>query len=186
MIDLQITQRFGKIGLDINDARYKLNQQEPDLQVKQIKPDVYVRTSDANLEIDYSPRLESMGIGGVWFMIGDLSNKCETEYQQNLETTVQTGRQIGKIENNVSIGDVVFNAVAPPEYSVTLAPLAPIRISYLPAEVHSNAELGDVKYTADMGTVSIAEFTFPSVHAFLEQKPYLEIKAVGQSVDLRK
>lgn len=186
MIELQITQRFARIGLEINDARYELNKQKPDLQMEQIEPDVRIQTTKASLEIDYRPMLESMGFGGIWFMTRSLSAKCNAEFEQNLATTVQTGNRIGKIENDTSIGDAIFDAMAPPESDVTIASLAPIQISYNPAEVHPSAELGDIKYSANLGKVAIDNYVFPSVHAFLEQSPYIKIETVGQAIDLNK
>lgn len=186
MITLQFSQQFGRIGLDINDASYILNKQEPDVQISQAKPDLQVQTVASDLEIDYRPRQESMGVGGIWFTMRSQSADCEAAFEQNLVTSVQTGRLIGKIENKVAIGDAVFDALTPPEHEVTIAALAPIEISYTPAEIHTSVEADDIDYSVDLGKISVEDFVFPSVHAFLEQTPYLEIKAVGQAIDIKQ
>ncbi|NBJ15342.1 MAG: hypothetical protein FNP40_07170 [Dehalobacter sp. 4CP] len=186
MITLQINQQFARIGLNINDASYELNKKQPNLQIDQINPNVQVRTSQPNLEIDSSSMRESMGFGGIWFMHQSLKANADAEFQQDLETIVQMGRQIGEIENNVPIGQVVFQAMVPPENEVTIASLAPIEIQYTPAEVHSNLQQGDVHYSTDLGEVSIDGFKYPFVRSFIEQQAYLEIKAVGQAIDIKQ
>ncbi|MCM1565421.1 MAG: DUF6470 family protein [Dehalobacter sp.] len=186
MITLQINQQFARIGLNIKDASYELNKKQPNLQIDQIHPNVQVQTSQPNLEIDSSLMRESMGFGNIWFIIQNLKANADAEFQQDLETIVQTGRRIGEIENDVPIGQVVFETMAPPESEVTIAALAPIEIQYTSAEVHSSLQQGDVQYSADLGKVSIDGFTYPSVRSYIEQQAYLEIKAIGQAIDIKQ
>lgn len=186
MITLQISQGFGQIGLEIKDAQYVLAQKRPDLHLERTAPDLNVAAEKPVLDIDYTQRLASMELGGIIFMARNLTSKLKAEFATNLEKTVQTGKRIGEIENNVSIGQAVFDAAAPKEREVVLAPLAPIEISYSPAQLKFSVQMGDIKYTADLGKVSVEDFTCPSVKVFMEKQPYLEIQAVGQAIDLQK
>jgi len=185
-IDLQISQSFGRIGLNIERPRYELNQKKPELEIKQKNPEVKIETVRPQLDTDFRPALGSMGFGGIWFMADNIKQNAEAAFQRNLDITVQTGRRIGEIEHRERMGDIIFQALTPPESDVTIALLAPVQISYVPAQVHFSTEPGEVKYTAVLGKVSIEDFAFPSVRAYLEQEPFLEIKAIGQAIDIKK
>lgn len=186
MLDLKISQGFARIGLEIKDAQFNLLRKNADIEINQDPPVLTAETVKSNLEIDYTPRLESMGFGNVWFMTRSMSLKAEQKFQESLEEMVQVGKRISEIEKDPSIGSIVFEAMAPPETEVTIAATAPLKISYTPGDINFKAETGAVSFSADWGKVSMEGFTFPSVRAFLEQEPYLDIQVVGENIDLRK
>lgn len=186
MLDLRINQQFARIGLEITDAQYKLNHKKADFHIEQDQSYLAAETVSSDLEIDYTPRLESMGFGNIWFMISDMRSKSDQSFQEGLDKMIRMGRQISEIEKNPSIGNIVFEAVAPREPEVTIAATAPIKISYTPGDINFQAQTGEVNISAELGKVSMKDFIYPSVHAFLEQEPYLKIEVVGENIDLRK
>lgn len=186
MLDLRIAQRPARLGLHIDNAQFELSSKKADLSIKQVQPSLEVERVDSNLEIDYSARLESMGFGGFWFMMQSMKLKSDEKFQENLQKTIFIGRSISQIEKKPSIGNIVFEAMAPPEQEVIIAATAPIKISYTPGDISFESKPGMVSVSVDEGKVSVENFTFPSIRVFLEQEPYLEIKAVGETIDLRK
>ena len=186
MIDLKISQQFGRIGLEKHDAQYELRQKRPNLDIKQTPADFSLETKEQELTIDYTPMLESLGYGGLESMTRSYVSKTQAEYLTNLGETIHEGYSIGAIEKEMSIGEIVFQNTAPQEKGVEIVPLPPINISYEPGSVSSNANLGGVEGYFDYGKVSIENFVFPKVRVFLEQEPYIKIESVGQTIDLSK
>lgn len=186
MIDIRIDQQFGNIGLEINKARYDLKIKPPDITVAQAPAEISLERTDPDLIIDYSPMLESLGYGGPDFLKRFLVKQASEEYLVNLERIVQEGNAIGAIEKDISIGEAAAESAAPKEKELELVPLFPINITYIPGTLKYEAKLGGISLDVEYGKVSVENFVFPSVKVFLEQKPYLKIKAVGQAVDYRK
>ncbi|KUO65594.1 MAG: hypothetical protein APF84_14835 [Gracilibacter sp. BRH_c7a] len=186
MIDLKISQQFGRIGLEKQDAQFQLRQKQPNLELTQTPADFSLEFKEQELTIDYTPVLESLGYGGLEFMSRSYVNKSQAEYLGNLEKTVYEGYSIGAIEKEQSIGEVIFQNTAPQEQGVVIAPLPPINISYEAGAVSSKVNLGGVKGYFDRGEVKIENFVFPKMKVFLEQEPYIKIESVGQTIDLSK
>ncbi len=186
MIELNISQQFGRIGLEKHDAQYELRQKRPNLEIKQTSAEFSLETKEQELTIDYTPMLESLGYGGLEFLTRSYVSKNHAEYLDNLEKIVHQGYSIGAIEKEMSIGEIVFQNTAPRERGVEIVPLPPINISYEPGYVSSNANLGGVEGYFDYGEVTIENFVFPKVRVFLEQEPYIKFESVGQTIDLSK
>lgn len=186
MIELNISQQFGRIGLKKYDAQYELRQKQPNLEIKQTPADFSLEIKEQELNIDYTPMLEALGYGGLEFMSRSYVNKTQSEYLANLGKTVNEGYSIGAIEEEMSIGEIVFQNTAPRERGVEIVSLPPINISYEPGSVSSNANLGGVDGYFDYGEVTIENFVFPKIRVFLEQKPYIKVESVGQTIDLSK
>lgn len=185
-MELKISQQFGRIGLEKYDARYELRQKQPNLDIKQTPTDFWLEFKEPELTIDYSPRLHALGHGGIEFMSRTYGGESQSEYLANLEQTTRVGYSIGAIENDMSIGEIVFQNTAPKEKGVGIMPLPPINISYEPGDVRPGANLGGVKADLDYGKVTIENFVFPKIKVFLEQEPYIKIESVGQTIDLSK
>lgn len=186
MVELQISRQSARIGLEIIDARYDLKQKKPDLQVSQEPAFMTLDITNADLMIDYRPMLESMGLGGVEFITRSFTNAVKDDFLMNLEKSVQIGYRMAAIENNMPIGEIVFKALEPQNPELTVIPLAPAELTYIPAAIEMQAEPGGVKGKLDYGKVDVENFDFPSVRVYLEQEPYLKIEAIGQAMDIKK
>jgi hypothetical protein len=186
MIDLKITQQFGQIGLEINPAKYDLNIQSPDIQVKQTPADIDLKQSPGDLEIDYTAARESLGFGGVWYLINNMVQEAHQAYAGNLEKIVADGRDLGEIEKHISIGQVAGKHFVAEPRDLELAAIQPLDIRYQPQAQTCAVNLGGVSVGADWGRVGVDNFIFPSVRVFLEREPYLKIEAVGQVIDQNK
>ncbi|MFA6808060.1 MAG: DUF6470 family protein [Eubacteriales bacterium] len=183
MIDLQVHQQFGKIGLDIKPAEYDLNIKPPEITVKQVPAEIQLEQSAATLEVDYSAFRESLGFGDIEYISKTMANEARQQYNDNLEKSVQEGYSIGAIEYHISIGEVLMRSSAPVEKDLEIVSLSPIRVHFNPGKLEFGVQLGGVSIEHDFGKVTVENFKFPSVKVFMEQEPYLEIQAVGQIYD---
>ena len=186
MIDLKITQQFAKIGIEKHDVQFQLRQHKPNLDIKQVPADFKMEYEENQLTIDYTPMLESLGYGGIEYMSRSYVQKNREEFLSNLGETVQEGYSMGAIENNLSIGEILFQNTAPQQRDIQIVSLAPINISFEPGVINATVELGGVEGYLDYGKITVEDFVFPKVKVFLEQEPYIKIESVGQVIDVNK
>jgi len=186
MIDLIISQQFGRLGLEIRDATYDLNIVKPELEIRQKPAELHVRRTAPDIVVDYTPLLESLGYGDIEFITERFVQQAKEAYLQGIAKTVALGRELAAIEHKTSIGDIVFKHTAPTEKELTLQPLASLKVHFFPSTLQIAVELGGVEFEAEYGKVTVENFVFPAVRAYLEQKPELRIKAVGQIFDQKK
>lgn len=185
-INLVIHQQFGRIGLNIKKADYGLHINKADLEVKQIPAEINLEQSKANLEIDYKPFLESLGFGGIEYLLHTQRQEAQQEFYQNLAQTISEGNNLGAIEKDISVGKVAGEATAPQEREIMIVPLSPAVINFETSPLKWDVEQGGVEVAAEMGNISLENFVFPLVQVFWEQEPYLKIEAVGQVIDYQK
>jgi hypothetical protein len=185
-IDLIIQQQFGRIGLNIKNADYDLNINKGDFQVKQIPAEINVEHPKTNLEIDYTPFLESLGFGGIEYLLHTQKQEAQQDFYQNLAQTISEGNALGAIEKNISIGEVAGEATAPKEREMQIVSLNPVKVKFETSPLQWDAKLGGVEVAAQIGNIKITNFAFPSVQVFWQQEPYLKIETVGQVIDYQK
>jgi hypothetical protein len=186
MIDLKISQQFGRLGLEIRDASYELNVVKPKLELRQKPAELHIKRTDPEFEIDYKPLLESLGYGDIGFITARFVQQAQEAYLQGVAKTVALGQDFAAIQHKTSIGDLVFKHTEPAEKELTLQPLTPLKPHFWPGTLQLAFVPGGVEAEAEYGKVSLDNFVFPSVRAYLEQKPELRIEAVGQIFDQKK
>lgn len=186
MLELQITQQIAKIGLQINAAQFELKHEKLDLQIKQTPAELDLETTQLELKIDYTPMLESLGLGSMAFITRSFTNATQQEYLADLEKEALLGDQLGAIENGLSIGEIIYRSLQPQDPEIELVPLSPIDITYKPASLKTRAQLGGVETNFSFGKIHAVDFVFPSLKLFMEQEAYLKIEAVGQVFDKSK
>ena len=186
MIDLIISRQFGRLGLEIRDATYELNVVKPNLEIRQKPAEIHVKRTAPEIEIDYKPLLQSLGYGDFEFITRRFVQQAQEAYLQGIAKTVALGRDFAAIQHKISIGDIVFKHTAPVEKELTLQPLNPPKVHIRPGTLQLAVALGGVEFEAEIGKVTVENFVFPSMRAYLEQKPELRIEAVGQIFDQKK
>lgn len=186
LIELQISQQFARIGLEINPGSYDLRQKKPDLQISQVPAELTIESTGPEVEIDYSPRLEAMGFGDIEFVARSFAEAAKQQYQINLRRTIQIGKHFSSIENGMSIGQIISQSAKSVHKKVELVSLPPINITYIPTTVETQTELGGIESNLNYGQVLIENFAFSSVKTYLEQEPYIKMESVGQTFDSSK
>lgn len=185
-INLVIHQQFGRIGLNIKKVDYDLHINKANLEVKQVSARINLEQPKANLEIDYTPFLESLGFGGIEHFMRTKSQEALQGYYSNLEQTISEGKALGTIEKDISVGEIAGQASTPQEKELQIVPLSPVAINFESSPLIWDVEQGGVEAEAQMGNIKLTDFAFPAVQVYWEQEPYLKIEAVGQVIDYQK
>jgi hypothetical protein len=182
MIDLQVQQQFGRIGLKITPCQDDLSIRPPDLQVQQRSANISLTQPAATLEIDYTSALESMGYNGIAEQQRVFTQDAKASADSGIERTVSEGYQFAKINKKVSLAKVLANSMKPKEKELELVSIAPIKITVQPNNINWDAKPVEVAVDLKPGTVQV-NYTSGSVHSYLEQEPYIQLQAVGNIYD---
>lgn len=185
MIDLQVQQRFGRIGLKITPFQYDLRIQPPDLQVQQGSGEISLQQPAATLEIDYTAARESMGYNGLAEQQRVFAQDAKATADSGIERTVSEGWEFSKIDKRVSVAKIIAASRQPKEKDLELVSIAPIKITIQPNNINWEAKPGKVTVDLKEGTVQ-GNLTSGSVHSYLEQEPYLRFHAVGNIYDQKR
>lgn len=186
MVELNISWRLGKLGLEITNARYDLKQQRGEFEMTQTPAEFDLEITAPELSVDYRPMLESLGIGDVEFRSKTFSDEVKQDYLENLEKYVQLGQRFAAIEKGDSIGNIVFEYLKPQELDINIVPIAPVDVKCTLGRIDTNVKLGKIETNFNFGRITIENFVYPSVRVFLEEEPYLKIEPVGQTMDIKK
>lgn len=182
MINLQVQQQFGRIGLKITPFQYDLKIQPPDLQVQQNSAEISLEQPAATLEIDYTAARESMGYNGIAEQQRVFTQDAQATSDSGIERTVSEGWQFAEINKKVSLAKIVTNSREPKEKDLELVSIAPIKITIQPNNINWDAKPVGVAVDLKAGTVQ-GNLTSGSVHSYLEQEPYIRFHAVGTIYD---
>ncbi|WP_425806928.1 DUF6470 family protein [Desulfitobacterium sp. Sab5] len=184
MVDLQINQQFGRIGLKIIPFQYDLKQQAPDLQIQQTPAQISITQPAATLEIDYTPAREALGYCGINTQLKQFNQEAMTTSMEGILRRVHEGYELGHIEKKVSVAQVVKEATAPREKDLELVVIPPIEVKVSLNSFGFDVNQGGVKGTFTPGTIQ-GDFTYGTVHTYLEQEPSISIHAIGSAVDIK-
>lgn len=185
-LNLMIQQQFGRIGLEQKNAQYNLDIQSGDLEVRQTTAEIHLEQHGPELYIDYSPFLESLGIGGLDYILQVQKNEAQAQYLDNLGQTVSFGKALGEIERKITIGEAARQADIPPERDLQMMPTQKVHIAFETFPLLWEAQAGGIQVESSLGHVGISNFTFPQIEVYWEQEPYIKIEAVGQLIDYEK
>lgn len=182
MVDLQIRQLFGKIGLQITPFQYDLNIQPPNLEVKQKFAQITMEQPAATLEIDYTPARESLGYNGIATQLRVFNQEAMATWDAGIERRVREGEELGSIEKKIPIAQVIKEATAFKDKELELVNIAPIEVHIEQSPLRWQAVPGNVQVFLVPGTVH-GEFQYGQVRSYLEQTPSISLKAMGTIFD---
>lgn len=182
MVNLQIDQQFGRLGLEIVPFKYDLQIEPLNFHIEQKPAEIHTELSAATLNIDYTQAREVMGYNGIEAQQRMFNAEAKNTSDAGIERRVLEGNQLGDIRTKVSIAQVAYRASEPKEREVQLVSVPPIDINFTPLRMDWNVEVGGVSVESQPGSVR-GEFSYGSISAYMEQTPSLQIKAVGTIFD---
>lgn len=185
MIDLQVRQQFGRIGLKITPYEYDLATQPANLEIKQRPAEISLEQPAATLEIDYTPARESLGFCGIVAQERVFNQEAKATCGAGISRRVYEGEQFANISKKVSVARIVTQMAEPRQKELQLVGTQPIRITVMSHPVVWNANPGGVSVNSTPGSVQ-GEFQYGSIHSFMEQNPYIQFHAVGSIIDGQK
>jgi len=185
MIDLQVLQQFGRIGLKIIPFQYDLTIRPADLEIQQRPAEIDQEQPAATLEINYTPALESLGYCGIAAQQQVFNQEAKATCDAGIARRVFEGDQFRNLSRKVSVAKIISQAIEPRAKDLQLVSIQPIRITVTSNFVVWKANVGGVSTNSGLGSVH-GEFQNGSVHSFMEQNPYIQFHAVGSIIDRRK
>jgi len=185
MIDLQVHQQFGRIGLNITPFQYDLTIRPPDLQVQQRPAEITLEQPAAILEINLTPARESLGYFGIDTLQRVFTQDATATSDAGIDRRVQEGNELGAIEKRISVAQVVAQGMEPRDKYLELVSIAPIQITIQENPVNWQAQNGSVHTELTQGTVQ-GDLQYGSVHSYIEQEPKVQIQAVGSVLDTQR
>lgn len=184
MIDLQIHQGFGQIGLKITPFQYNLTIKPPDLQVYQQPAQITLEQPAATLEINLTPARESLGYSGIATQQRVFNENAKAASDSGIERRVLEGNELGRIDQKISVAQVIDQSTKLAEKDLELVNIQPIQISIQSNPLRWEAQLGGVTVDLDLGTVH-GELQYGSVHTYMAQEPYVQTRAVGSLIEMK-
>lgn len=182
-MDLEITNTFGQIGLNIDRAYLKLSQGVASLDISQETTHVGVETQLGNLTIDHKASLEDIGIYSA-LAIGP--HYYEQYFNHGLESIGEMaadGDFMAMIERGHTVIDSIENKTAPSFQEVNIMYRRGAEIEYEP---------GGVRFGLQQGGVRLLSQPFPiektyqpgGVTAYMIQKGEVDIIYRGRKMDI--
>jgi hypothetical protein len=186
--NLDIQFAFGRIGVDTYKGSVdpKMNIHEG-VDINTRLPEIALSRSLPVIEdIDASHCWADMGQPKLFSAIPMWYNEAKQYALEYIGSKAAGGDALGAIEKGISIGDIVesesFSDV--PEVNVKAVPKTPPKITFKMGKVNTNFIQGSVKVNSSDKTVTI-DYERANVNIFLEQNPYINVKAVptGKNID---
>ena len=185
MIDLQVQQQFGRIGLKITPFQYDLTIRPADFEIQQRPAELTLEQPAATLEIDYTPARESLGYCGIVAQERVFNQEAKATSNAGISRRVFEGNQFANISRKISVARIVTQVAVPREKDLQLVSTQPIQITVTNYPVYWKADTGGVSVNSTLGSVH-GELQYGSVHSFMEQNPYIQFHAVGSIIDGHK
>ena len=185
MIDLQVHQQFGRIGFNITPFQYDLTIRPPDLQVQQQPAAITLEQPAATLDINMAPARESLGYCGIAAQQRVFNQDALAASNAGIDRRVQEGNELGAIEKNITVAQIVSQGMEPIDKHLELVSIAPIQISIQENPIGWQAQTGGVHTDLTQGTVQ-GDLQYGSVHSYLEQEPNIQLQAVGSVIDTQR
>ncbi len=185
MVEFQIEQQFGRIGLNIQPSNYNLRIQPAELDLKQTPAQITLEQPAAILDIDYTLVRETLGYRSIESQTRELSEQAKAEYDAGLEREVAEGHKLGHIEKNITIGQIAGEAIAPQEKGLTIQHLPFAKISVTTQSLQWDVQHGGVKSVYHDGDVKVDVLKPWDVSVYWEQKPYIHITSTGWAIDIK-
>ncbi|MGC7870259.1 DUF6470 family protein [Desulfosporosinus sp. SYSU MS00001] len=185
MVDLQIQQQFGRIGLKINPFQYDLSITAANLEIRQQPAEISIEQPAATIEIDNTPARESLGYYGIAAEQRVFAQEAKSTADAGISRRVNEGQQFADLTKNVSVARIVSQEAKPRQRELQIACTQPIQISVTSNPVNFQARIGGVSIDTKLGSVQ-GDFQYGSVHSFMEQNPYIKFHAVGAVFDSQK
>ncbi|GAB6173393.1 hypothetical protein JCM15765_28710 [Paradesulfitobacterium aromaticivorans] len=182
MVNLQIYQQYGRIGVKTDPFEFMLSINRAQLDLKQRSAQIIPENTPLQIDLDWSPYWESIGYRGLEAQQRQFNEDAKLTVKQGIGRRAQEGNALGHIEKSISIAQVVNNALQPPERDLELVNIEPARFFVREGSLRWSVELGGVVGDYTAGSVS-TEFRYGKVQSYLEQKSSIEYHAVGEVFD---
>lgn len=178
MIDLQVQQQFGMIGLDITSYKYDLSIQHPNLSVQQKSAEITLEQPAATLNIDLTPARESLGYCGIATQQKIFNEDAMRTSMNGILRRAREGDELKDISKKINVATIVTEKFKPHQKDLELVNIEPLQIKVTQNQVAWDAKIGGVSTQFQQGKIN-GEFEYGSVKSKIEINPYIQFHAIG-------
>jgi len=187
--DLDIKFAFGRIGIETRKGSvapkmdihkgFNIDLEFPELAISNTFPTIE--------DIDVSHCRADMGNPEFFTAYSIWYNQAKEHALEQIGSIAAGGDALGAIEKGVSIGDIVemeFFSESP-DINVEAVPKTPPKITFKMGKVNADILQGRVIVDYSYNPITI-DYERATVNIFLEQNPYITVKAVpaGKNLDM--
>lgn len=183
-MDLRIDQQFGKIGLDIKKPSYYMDIQHPQIDLEIDPPQLQMNQRLPRIEIDQTQCFADMGRRTPVAFTQHMAEMNHLAGFQVIARIAGEGDMLALIEKGIDVADIaLMNSQDQDEFDVAAVPEHRPVIEAIAGELHIALDAGDVEGKLRSGQVS-GQLDWGRVKVFWRQKPFIDIKYVGQRLDV--
>ncbi len=184
MLALEITSRPIEWEFEITPAQLKMRQSDnPSMTMDRVPPTLSVNhTKNIEVRLDSTELRKSLNLKPINDFIYDAGQRGRDGVQAATADTVWFGDQMARIEDGVTIGQLVQQKLMeqPDTYTFFL-PSAPYDISWDPAELDMDYEGGSIDYDWQIEK-NVMDYVPGSFAINILQRPEVDIKYVGKPI----
>lgn len=178
---LQITVTPMKCELQVEHARLEMNQDfTPSANVKTTPSEISIQSRPAKLQLDTYEARNSLGFSNPDDFAKNSAQKGKDNLTKYIRNSVETGQQMAKIEDGVTINQIVSQKMMeqPSTFTVFL-PSGGANISWQPGELNIQFSQGSVEHDWQIQKNSM-NYIPGSVRLNILQRNSIKIEYVGE------
>lgn len=184
MLALEITSRPLEWEFEVTPAQLKMKQSDnPSMTMDRVPPALSIeRSKNIEVRLDSTELRKSLNLKPINDFIYDAGQRGRDSVPVTLDETVQFGNQMAKIEDGVTIGQIVQQKLMeqPDTYTFFL-PSAPYDISWEANELDMDYERGSIEYDWQIAK-NVMDYVPGSFSINILQRPEVDIKYVGKPI----
>ncbi|VBB09437.1 Hypothetical protein LUCI_4727 [Lucifera butyrica] len=178
-IQLTIDQKPGQIGIHTTPGNLNLHTAQPDLRLHTQAAELQLHTVPAEVMIDMQPSFNSMGLQDLTSFGQSNAQDAQQAISRAVSVAVEQGKKYA-VPHGERVGKIVADAVQErrPDKQLVISnvPSVPPAISVQLGRVEGRYIDGRVATNFKQGEVR-GNFTWGKVDVYMEQEPYVDIKA---------
>jgi hypothetical protein len=184
---LEITQQFGRLGLDVEKPSREMRTPAAEMEIQQPAATLEIDQGLGQLNIDGEEARAALGIKTNLRLVSDMAEQGRQIALEVIGDMSAEGDQLMSIEKGMTIGEIAhqkWNSGPMPIEDTGPFSYTPVDISYTPRPtrldwtVHPNA---DVQVRPQPVEYS---YTPGAVHTYVAQKNWLQIDVRGQHLNM--
>lgn len=177
---LQITVTPVKYELEIEHARLEYKQDfQPRAEVQTTPSELKIQTTDTTLRLDTYNARKSLGFRNAGDLIGENADHGKKALETYVNDTVEMGNQMARIEDGVTIRDIVSRKMLEqPEMYTAFLPSSGADISWEPGNIQTNYQPANSSYDWNIQSNSMS-YVPGSVRLRIVERADITIEYVG-------
>lgn len=181
MLQVNIHQVFGMIGIRYQSGQWNLSAPAADLQIHQTNPDVSFQRTPGDLEIDQNQAFADAWRETPLAFIQDLAGQAKMAAQTRVADDVAFGDQVMKSNGSqqaqkVVTGHEMQQAIRQRDVSPALVPRPfSVHVHYTLSQLQADFHPGQLSIETGIQPVRITDFSPSKAEVYLQQPPAVSI-----------